>query len=319
MNNTSNKNINFKLIDQFDELTKHLCQNNLLQKLNFKDAYIWKNHNSKIDILINSCTHGNEIIGLSIINHILNLIKVHKISTQLNIAFVLANRNAVMANARIVNKDLNRSFSTNLKVHDEDYRAKELEFMAHESSAIFDIHQTTTESESPFFVMRHIGYNYSFINEINISEWPIILYREGKFSNDGDAYSSYCLQHKIPFITLELLHLGIHPILEEKINQALINIFKKFNSNSWNELLQNSKILETRNDKFQEDKVILKNTNDDYLVDGLKNLSPISTGSQICCVGSEKIFAEKEYYSLFPKYGIYKINASELVRLLIKI
>lgn len=310
--------INEYLLQNFNKATLSLLQQSKLKKTHCDDIFVHENHPGEIDLHLNCCTHGNEIIGLSIINTLLNKILENNLPTTLNIGFSLANKEAVKNNTRVVSKDLNRCFSTNSMDQKEDKRARELESVAKKCVAILDIHQTTTETLSPFFVLRDMPYNFSYFDSLNISKWPIILYKDGKFSKDGDAFSSFALQCKIPFITLELGMTGLLPVEESIIVQSLMDIIMKFTPSTWKQMFHTPVVNAPKVDIFQEAQIVAKTHPEDYLAPGFQNLSPISIGSIIAYLQGTPLKASENTYALFPKYGTYRSSSAELIRLLKK-
>lgn len=312
---------NIQLLEKFDELIKQI----MVKQSNFKqlenDIYLFKNHPSEIiDLYINCCTHGNETIGLSIAINLLKKILKQTLLSKLNIGIGIANRKAIEVDARSVGYDMNRSFAkTTVPVTYEEVRARNLEMIALQSNSILDIHQTTNSSISPFFVLKESSYNFNFFNSFQMKEWPVILYKEGNFSKDGEAYSSYCLHKKIPFITVELGLAGENEELSALFSKKIIAILTKHDSKSWKVALENSHAkLSPGIATYQEAYSLQKITDDDYIIDNLLNLSLISKGTLFAYQNSKPIYADFDCYALFPKYGIFKKSASELVRIIKK-
>lgn len=305
----------------FDNLVSQLIATNPKFSSIGEDIFLFKNNDhKKIDLYINCCTHGNEIIGLLIINNILTKLSLSLFSTSLNIAFGIANRKAVLQNKRAINKDLNRSFSRNTSpVAAEDFRADDLEALALQSNAVLDIHQTSSASLSPFFVLKELAYNINFFNCLQIESWPIILYKEGSFSKDGEAYSSCSYHHKIPFITIELGLAGSNMQLEVYFSQKLIELVSRHTPQTWKNIFEQEQAQFSKTvDIYREYKNIMKETEDDYLTEGLQNLSLIEKDTVFAFQNHIQLKTECDLYALFPKYGVYKNISSELIRLLKK-
>lgn len=316
MHHEYNKN----LLAQFDIITQDLLRINPKFKKVNSDIFEWKNHEGhNADLIINCCTHGNETIGLDIIIDLLKQIEKHTLKTSLNIIFSLGNREAVLENKRFLEKDLNRSFSkTSALQFREEKRARELESIAKNAVAILDIHQTTSDSLSPFFVLKEIAYNYNFFNALDITAWPIILYKEGSFSKDGEAYSSFAMHNKIPFITIELGLAGPNIELQNYCRKKLGELLSQHNPNTWKNILENTNAVKPNVTCFREFKNIEKLTDEDYLTDGLKNLSLIEKSTIYAYQKTTPLSEVSDVYALFPKYGVFRKTSSELVRLLKK-
>ena len=311
---------NKTLLAKFDILTQDLIRSNSKFKKINTDIFEWKNHEGVItDLIINCCTHGNETIGLDIVINVLKQIENHTLKTSLNIIFSLGNREAVLENKRFLEKDLNRSFSKTGELNFlEEKRARDLESIAKNTVAILDIHQTTSDSLTPFFVLKETPHNYNFFKALDITAWPIILYKEGSFSKDGEAYSSYAMHHKIPFITIELGLAGPNTELELYFSKKLCELLSTNNPMSWKNILQNQNVEKPNVTCFREYKNIEKLSNEDYLIEGLKNLSLIEKSTIYAYQNLTPLSEESDVYALFPKYGVFKKTSSELVRLLKK-
>jgi len=313
---------NKNLLAEFDIATQDLQRENNRFFHIGNDIFLWKNNDQtikKYDLIINCCTHGNEVIGLCIVNNLLKHIKHHTINTNLNIVFSLGNREAVLVNKRFVEKDLNRSFSkTSSVLSREEKRAQELENMAKDATAILDIHQTTSDSMSPFFVMKEIPYNYNFFEILDINIWPMILYKEGKFSKDGEAYSSFAMHNQIPFITIELGLSGPNNELEKYFFLKIKELLEKYKSNVWQSLFTKTDWKKPSIPCYREYRNIERLSDDDYLIDGLKNLSLIEQNTIYAYQNTIALKESSDVYALFPKYGIFRKTSSELVRLLKK-
>ena len=324
MFHTYNKN----LLATFDILTQDLIRENSHFSQLATDIFLWRNHPADqrpYDLVINVCTHGNEVIGLCIANHLLNAIKHHQIKSSLNVVFSLANRQAVLENKRFITKDLNRSFGKNIlpdsqgQLSYEERRAKELELIAQNSQAILDIHQTTSDSLSPFFVFKEFAYNFNFFEALNIGIYPIILYKEGKFSKDGDAYSTFAMQNSIPFLTIELGLAGANAPIENYVTTKIQELLSGCDHKQWRTLLHEKLWNKPSVPCYQEYKNIERFTDDDFLIEGLKNLSLIEKNTIFAYQQAKALSEDIDLYALFPKYGVFRKTSSELVRLLKKI
>ena len=109
----------------------------------------------EVDLYISAIIHGNEVIGLYLINEILECIYNKKFKLKINLLISLGNINAFLLQKRFVIKDMNRLFMTSKKSKNElkipeEHRAWDLEHMIlslpKPPRAIFDIHQTAALS-----------------------------------------------------------------------------------------------------------------------------------------------------------------------------
>jgi len=308
------------LLRNFDNLVEQLLLHRPLHFHKIKeDAYGYHAHQpGKYDLFLNCGLHGNEIAGLSIVNALLDAIIKKKTTPQLNIIFCLANREAVKKNRRQINRDLNRSFHVPSPGCAEEERASELEDLAQQAHLVLDLHQTTADAISPFFLLRPLPANLNLLNLLKLPNWPVVLYKEGNFSADGSSFSTSCFKNAIPFITVELGLVGLQPEFEQLLVNNLITIITCQTPLLWRHSLS-QKPAHCANDFFQEAEVILKVNADDHLVPGMKNLSPVKIGAELYYQNNTIIKSNGDYFVLFPKYGIYRDTSSELVRLLRKV
>lgn len=321
----------------FDNLCQFLIEHN---EFNFyqgaPDFYIWshlKDEKSPVavafDFILSFSIHGNEIIGLDIACKILQQIKEKKfLNSNLKIGFLLGNRRSVEADTRFMEKDLNRSFLKSRPETLEEKRAQEIETLTSSAKFILDLHQTTTKSESPFFMLRDYPFNFYFLKLLGFEEWPCILYQDGKFSEDGESFSSYAFSHKIPFITIELGEKGLNESLAQQVSQKILKIMSLTSdqfSDAKNITNANAKKLFSSNEKrlFLKEALTIKKINDHHqLKPGISNLSQVSKLQVYATVELngqyENKFLDFDAYALFPKYGEWQKKSSELIRFLKK-
>lgn len=99
----------------------------------------------KMKILVIGGTHGDEKLGISLVEYIqLNPIK--------NVEAVLANPKAIEAKKRFTESDLNRSFGNQYPGTYETVRAKQLARLCREFDLVLDFHNTETPQNNCSFV-----------------------------------------------------------------------------------------------------------------------------------------------------------------------
>lgn len=291
---------NLKILESIDKAIQELKSSSILTET-YPDCYTFGNANEK---LLSIVIHGNETIGLFILDELLKSFKEQPFS------FLIGNRKAVQENKRFFESDLNRSFMTEKKETIEQLQAKNIEVFSKDFKYILDIHQTTCDSETPFCLVR--DSEKSNILYKNLKEtllFPVIYLKNQKLSKDGATFSEFASNKNIGFITLELSKAGYSPEMKELglkiINQFLdIQYFKTTPKKEF--------------EVFTVRKSIEKIQQDDHLVQGLKNFTMSKKNSVIAIQNSTKISLEEDSFILFPKYNQYREFSNELCKLMIK-
>lgn len=104
--------------------------------------------------------HGNEIIGLPILNSLLEDLLSGRLKTKHEIYFGLGNLPAAHAQKRFLERDLNRCFGQTAADTPEARRARELEeFVLNRVDYLIDLHQTVHASQQPFFIFQYSSPN----------------------------------------------------------------------------------------------------------------------------------------------------------------
>ena len=93
-------------------------------------------------ILINICSHGNEVLGLEVVNKLKNIQVVNG-----SIAFHTANELAVKQNRRFIDSDLNRSFPGSISGNHEQQIASEMMKYIPYFDYVIDIHSTVSDTK----------------------------------------------------------------------------------------------------------------------------------------------------------------------------
>ena len=120
--------------------------------------------------------HGDEILGLSVLNSLLDGLYRDEIQTDCALYFGLGNIPAAKENKRFIEEDLNRAFNLTSQGSHEARRARELEtcFLNH-CDYLIDLHQTGEEALNAFFIFQYSSPRcLNFIRRIN-SDVPTIV------------------------------------------------------------------------------------------------------------------------------------------------
>lgn len=100
--------------------------------------------------------HGNETVGLPILNQILEALTRGEIHVDYPVYFALGNVEAAQANVRFLEEDLNRCFGLKTTASLESKRARELETtVLDHCDYVIDLHQTQRASLKPFFIFQY--------------------------------------------------------------------------------------------------------------------------------------------------------------------
>ncbi|MCM2352235.1 MAG: succinylglutamate desuccinylase/aspartoacylase family protein [Pseudobdellovibrio sp.] len=181
----------------------------------------------KPDILFTALVHGNEVIGLQVLNLFLEKTLKSNHKAPYTFAVLLCNVPAYDKNQRFINKDLNRSFQApidtpKIEKGQEYYRAQQVEDVIQNLKPrfIIDLHQTTEPTLSPFFMLPE---EESLVRSASVisKEWPIITFDPSGFSKDGKTLMEFARGEKIPALVIEISQNGFDLNLAKLICEQL--------------------------------------------------------------------------------------------------
>lgn len=175
----------------------------------------------KMKIGFLSMIHGNETIGLPILNTLLSQLLLGVISSDFEIFFGLGNIPAAYADKRFLQKDLNRCFGQLHTETAEDQRAREIEkYLLNEVDYLIDLHQTVQHTMNPFFIFQYSSQNcFSHLALMN-SMFPTILQFDAIGDNQSFLSTDEYLRSRGRFgVALELGQIGL---TNEKFETGLI-------------------------------------------------------------------------------------------------
>ena len=331
-------NPHFAQLEKFYYIQKELLKNGNKYGLEVSSPIdhsllLRKNQDDEIDLYLSAIIHGNEVIGLYLINEILEQIIAKKIHLKINLLVTLGNVSAFLLNKRFIIKDMNRLFNIaqknkhELKIP-EEHRAWEIEKMILNfpklPSAILDIHQTTAASETPFLMAREHASTLKWCQDINIKEqWPLIYYPRGNmFSIEGASLSTFCVEHNIPEITIELGQVGFHTEIFSSLLKITLEMLDRPQS-YWRKEINNSSnqkiedyLSQAKSKILREAELITKKSDTHELIAGWKNLTFIPKGTHYATDLGQTFYTTDDSYILFPKYGEYQKTSLELCRFL---
>lgn len=153
--------------------------------------------------------HGNEPLGLLVLNQILADLRSGVIESDKEMFFVLGNVPAALAGQRYLETDLNRSFGKSFRSSWEEHRAAELETLVlDQCDFLIDLHQTATPTQNPFFIFQYLRPQFlSYVRQINPG-LPTVLQREAIGTGTGLTSDEYLVQRGGFGTTVELGQIG---------------------------------------------------------------------------------------------------------------
>jgi succinylglutamate desuccinylase len=246
----------------------------------------------RIDLLITGLVHGNEVIGVEIMNQIVNHLILDK-EIKINLGLLLCNIEAAKKDTRFIESDLNRSFSVAEVTTLEHRRATKIAKVVDQADFIFDLHQTVEPSLTPFFVIEH---NHELIQIANhlLPQFPIVTFGQGGFSKSGKTMLEYSSSIGTKAMVIECGQKGFSKELSTKVANACLDLITN---------LKNTVI-----EKPKEISVLhlvgsITNMGNTHLVPGLVSYVPIKQGQVLAHEGVIEIKAPFDGRLVFPSYG----------------
>ena len=240
--------------------------------------------------------HGNELLGLPILNSLIQSILSGEQKINSDLYFGLGNIPAAFADKRFIEEDLNRCFGKSNTDTQESKRARELEnLMLDHCEYLLDIHQTIFSSKDPFFIFQYSSERcLSIIEKWNLGV-PVILQEEQLGENTGLCADEYMRSQGGFGAALELGQLGTteHFHLGMEICKkalAVTNIPLREIGDPFNfEVLKLKSSYKVKDSSYKLD-------------EGWKNLKPFNEGERLGTCDSGIIRAPTFGYMLFPRY-----------------
>ncbi len=246
----------------------------------------------RIDLLITGLVHGNEVIGIEIINRLVKHFVKNK-EINMNLGFLLCNIEAAQKNVRFVESDLNRSFLVKEIITLEHQRASAIAKIIDQADFVFDLHQTVEPSLTPFFVMEHRHELIQIANQL-LSQFPIVTFGTGGFSKSGKTILEYASSVGAKAMVIECGQNGFSEDLSQKVESACLELIKTLKST---EIQKPKKILVLHLVSS------ITNMGNTHLVPGLVSYFPIKQGQVLAHEGQIEIHAPFDGHLVFPSYG----------------
>ena len=295
--------LSFKEVDQ--TLSSLKGQGILTESIS--DGFLVNKHKGSPAFLISVLIHGNEIIGYALLKKILS--RLDKETPPFGI--LIGNRQSYLENKRFIEKDLNRSFAQSKHHLKEELRAHEIEKFSTLFPFILDIHQTSAESESYFYISKYGPGALNLITQLNCEQLPIVISPINFISKEGSTFSQFCVENKIPMATIEIGQKGF----SHKGLEFAFMLYQRLFSIRLSELKES---FDQEMEVFMMKETIKKVTEDDKLMTGLKNLAPVAAGAVLATVDGKEWKSPITGFTLFPKYGEYQKFSKDLCQILEK-
>ncbi len=192
--------------------------------------------NNKINLLVTGITHGNEVIGLEIIDLLLIDIKNNN-DLGLGVAFLLNNIPASLQNKRCLEKDLNRCFLSTENKTSEEKRAQQVQKVIlnlkekYQLQMILDLHQTSEPTKDVFWIMTEDEKLIRYAH-IMKPDFPIVTFPNSGFSKEGQTLTEFAKSHSISAFVIEIGQSGFNierALMMKNLIQTL-DVHQIFNS-----------------------------------------------------------------------------------------
>lgn len=273
------------------------------------DTYGFKCHfqSGKTQLMIFALTHGDEIVGLPIINQVLNSLLETK---KYNFAVMLNNIEAYWKQTRCVDFDLNRSFTDSLSnitnQTQEFVRAQQIKSAINKIKPLYilDLHQTIEDSVSAFAVTPERKDLIQLANFIS-ADTPILSFAQSGFSKIGMTLIEYSNSVNIPALVFEIGQKGFNVELTKDFATKII----KFIGN----ICLNHGFLSDISIDYYLIVEEVPYSNEQTLLAGFKSFENLSLNQQITLNKANKpteIFVNKHKNAvmIFPRYSQTKPN-----------
>lgn len=269
-------------------------------------GYAFKNNpsQSRYDLLITGLVHGNEVIGIEVINQFLEQLQ-SPTDLKLNVAVLLANTEAARKDLRLIEHDLNRCFGTERNDTLEHKRAKQISEVVKNANFLFDIHQTFEPALTPFFIFEHREHLIQKAHAL-VPEIPIVTFPVGGFSGDGKTIIEFAASVNCQALTIECGEKGFSKPMADQITKVVFKLIENLKTKS-----------EAKAESIEvthlTDKVVNKGQTE--LIPGLASYMQIKKDQILAYENKEPVRAPFDGRLFFPRYGLLATQSNELASL----
>lgn len=248
-----------------------------------------------IDLLLIGLIHGDEVIGIEIINNILEKISSGSVNLHINFTILLGNIKAYEKNVRYLEYDMNRCFGYSDSDHYEIKRALQIQNFVKKSKAVFDIHQTIGPSISPFFIFPFNLLSTQIASYL-FPKIPILTFSGPAFSKNGKTLIEYAVEQNCLVLSMECGQKGFNSNMASKIEEVILKFI---------DYLTSGQMLNVSGEYIihQIDRTLYCSEGDS-LVPGLQSCCPVALGEVIGTrANGDLIKSPFDGFIYFPKYG----------------
>lgn len=256
--------------------------------------------NAETHFVMGAAIHGNEVAAIPAFVQAIENLKNAKLQSR--ITFFIGNEEAILANSRFVEYDLNRLFVAGPVISKEHQRAKEIMSLLDTTDYFIDFHQTIQPTKDSFYIFMNDPWSYYFAQFLEGAEVCVI---EPPMSNGQMSAEHYVQNRGQAGVTLEIGQIdltdkNIDKILKVIERVCLLALYTKaLPQEKLSNMVRHYKALKKmqiiHQVKFCEAK--------DTLFEGWKNLDFIQAGSTLGQrANGESIIASHDSYIFFPKY-----------------
>lgn len=257
--------------------------------------------------------HGNEVIGLPIINNLLNSLVSGTIKADFEIIFALGNVTAAQENKRFIESDLNRSFLKDESITIEEKRAKILESkVLDECDYVFDLHQTIEPSITPFFMLKYSWVRHLAVVQAVNPGIPTVVTYDSIHQAKGVTTNEYLRTKGAIGITIELGEKGFFQNAHDLGFSICLKAIEVFRDPSRFCARTIESLGKFEFPLYQLSGSLKVSGPGTKLNDGWKNLLPVQGGQQVGTSDSGPIVAEASGLMIFPKYNRVSVIGQEL-------
>lgn len=242
--------------------------------------------------------HGNEYLGLPILNQLFEDLLSGKTKADCEIYFGLGNVPASFSGTRFVEEDLNRAFGLEALHNRESLRARELEQkMLNHCDYLIDLHQTVGPSRQPFFIFQYASHQCLHNIHLLNPGIPTILQFEQIGTDTGLSSDEYMRKIGKFGVALELGQKGTNHYFDLGLSicRKALELVSYRPQRSVSELQFSFPLLQMNGRYHVED-------DSSQLNPGWENFSEILQGEKMGRNGSGDIHAPASGFMLFPRY-----------------
>lgn len=280
---------------KFIEFKKHFKLHHPHYKEIDEHGFVFCNELAELDLLVSGLIHGDEVIGLQIMNLLLNEIMLHK-KFDLKIGFLLNNLPAFHQGQRYLESDLNRSFMVNEIKTFEQRRAYEIQNIIRslKIKLIIDLHQTSEPTKDCFAVIPEVPDLIQLAHQISPKS-PIVCFDSEGFSSEGKTLLEFTETIRVKSVTFEIGQRGLDLTLAHEFKDHILKAL-----NTLDEIMQKS----VKNLGYLVINQMIPNINGYILKPEFKSLDSIKK-TQVLAVdltNNSQYLSPIDGYIIFPRY-----------------